>query len=101
MFLQKKNFIMFAVYPLESAAMAASECFQTIRSSNGNRKCRAAVENFECRYCQRSFTKHYNLIIHERTHKNDSYPLSSCDVCGKFFRRVESMKNHRCVAFLC
>lgn len=71
-----------------------------MRSSGGGRKCRASVETFDCRFCQRSFTKHYNLTIHERTHKNDNYPLSSCDICGKFFRRVESMKNHRYFSFL-
>jgi hypothetical protein len=59
---------MFAVYPLESASMAASDCLQSIRS----RKCRAAVENYECRFCQRSFTKHYNLVIITR-HFNQPY----------------------------
>jgi len=83
---------MFAVYP----PIAASEARFLAATSRGNKKNRAAAETYDCKHCNRSFNKQYNLLIHERSHeKSENQTLFNCNICGKGFRSMNNMKNHR------
>lgn len=80
---KKKIFKMFAIMRIDN-----DDCRSDFR-----RKMRPKCE-YICKYCQRRFTKSYNLMIHERTHKSPEVTFS-CEVCGKHFKRPDNFRQHR------
>ncbi|XP_023017883.2 uncharacterized protein [Leptinotarsa decemlineata] len=90
------NLILSGIYPNSQGPLP--DIISTSTSNNseslGRQKGSSRPKKqFICKFCNRQFTKSYNLLIHERTH-TDERPYS-CDICGKAFRRQDHLRDHR------